>query len=279
MDTSATVHVTNIENEITEILAANTGNKAFALALERARSGPDLVRLLGRYIHFNSIFSCGVSALAGRIGACQKLFRDPGEQEDSLLGDRSAEIAAQIFFAAIDEFGDRSLKQRGTHRSLAQATLRGAAQFFGISARELTRSKLLNEGTLRAIAEVRHGYCLEGDLDDRRLLRGIGFHISSETLADEEFRILDEVLRRRFPELVRYLGGTSVGVNGFQLPGYHWIRIHTTVEVEHSNAAFRAAELALQYYAGPADRERIKEWILKGVQEFSELQARFMSSL
>lgn len=279
MDAIFTAHAVEVENYISGILATNTGNKTFASALERAVTGPDLVRLLARYIHFNSIFSCGVAALAGRVGASQKLFRDPEDQEDSLIGDRSAEIGAQIFFAAIDEFGDRSLKQRGTHRSLAQATLRGAAHFLGIDVGEVTRSNLLNEGTYQAMSEVENGYVLAGEADPHRLLYGIGFHIASETLADEEFRLLDESLQRRFPQLVSYLKGTSVAVNGFQLPGYHWIRVHTTVEVEHSNAAFRAAELALQYYTGPENQQQIKEWILEGVHGFSELQAHFMSSL
>lgn len=273
------VRSASLEHEIAEVLAVNTGNKIFSEKLEQVATGHDLLRILGRYIHFNSVFSCGVAALAAKLGVRQDLFRDRSEPADSLVADRSAELGAQVFFAAIDEFGDRSLKQRGTHRSLAQATLCGVARFLGISTEELTSSRLLNEGTHQALAEVLDGYCLEGACEQRRLLSGIGFHIASEMLADEEFRLLDEFFRRRFPQMVDHLEGSHVAVNGFRLPGYHWIRIHTTVEVEHSNAAFKAADLALQYYAGPENHEQATAWILKGVKGFSELQGRFMNSL
>ena len=41
------------------------------------------------------------------------------------LADRAAEVASDFFYAAIDEFDDRSTPWRDTHRTLAQATLKG----------------------------------------------------------------------------------------------------------------------------------------------------------
>ena len=279
METALEIQRAEVAADIAALVAAHPGNQYFLDALEHVAGGRDLLYLLARYIHFNSIFSCGVATLAGRIGVRQDLFRDPNEPSGSLFGDRSAEVGSQIFFAAIDEFGDHTLARRGTHRSLAQATLRGAVQFFAMDEKEMRGPSLINDATRETMAQVEYGYGMTGDLDERRLLYGIGFHIASETLADEEFCILDAALRRRFPELVGWLEDTQIGINGFQLPGYHWIRIHTTVEAEHSNAAFNAAELALKYYAGAHTSEGLKSWILDGFRGFSDAQTCFMSGL
>src|ERR1700682_4788660 len=92
---------------------SHSGNKAFAAALERVANGYELLAALGRYVHFNSNFGCGVAHLAGQLGVRRDLFRDRAEPVEA-LADRSSEVASYIFFAAIDEFGERSLSSRGT---------------------------------------------------------------------------------------------------------------------------------------------------------------------
>ena len=260
-----------------EVLGRGKGNRVFEAVLAGVTSAA-LPFVLGRYIQFNSVFGAGVAGLAGQIGVRQELFRDPGE-ECAPLADRSCEVAAEIFYAAIDEFGDHTGSRRGTHRSIAQATLRGVSEFVGCGTAEMNAAGFVNPGTWEAIEGVREGYGLRGPVSDERLLRAIGFHVASETLADREFCLLDEQLRRRFPDMVRWLEAASIAVGGASFPGYLWVRIHTTAEAEHSLAAFTAVDKAVRYYAGPGGRERAFGWIRDGVDEFAALQNDFMNQL
>ena len=83
-----------------------------------------LLSVLGRYIQFNSAFGPGLANLAGEIAARQGLFRDADEPV-RILADRAAEVGADFFYAAVDEFDDRATPWRDTHRTLAQATVKG----------------------------------------------------------------------------------------------------------------------------------------------------------
>jgi hypothetical protein len=264
--------------DLQRILSAHRGNASFAAALERAASGEDLLRVLGRYVHFNSVFGAGVANLAGELAVRQDLFRDPAEPA-ATLGDRSVEVAAAVFFAAIDEFGDRSTPRRNTHRSLTQATLRAAGEYFGYRGTALDDVAGPDQATLAAIKQVCDGYGLDRDVEEPDLLRGLGFHMSSEILADEEFRLLDRSLRNHHPELVNYLQQAEVEVAGDRRPAYFWIQIHTTVEADHFDFAARAANLALCYYSGQETPTRVKDCILGGFRDFAASQAEFMEAL
>src|SRR6185436_19885119 len=122
-----------------------------------------------------------------------------------LAADRAAEVAADFFYAAVDEFDDRATPWRDTHRTLAQATLKGAGSFFGHSASDLNDVLRLNPATRTAMARVWEGYGVGAKLEDARLFGGMGFHTGSEILADQEFVILDRHLREKRPELVEAL--------------------------------------------------------------------------
>ena len=93
------------ESELKEIVATGSGNRLFAQNLNSLASSNDLLRALSCYICFNSVFGSGVANLAGETAARQDLFRDP-EEVVEIIADRSIEVAADIFFAAIEEFGD-----------------------------------------------------------------------------------------------------------------------------------------------------------------------------
>src|SRR6185295_4655061 len=147
----------------------------------------------------NSIFGSGVANLAGEIGARQNLFRDADEPA-ALIADRSVEVAAPFFFAAIDEFGGAG--HRSTHRTLAQATLKGAGCFLGYDGATLNRLAEPNLRTLTAMDKVRAGYAINQQVGEQELFRAIGFHIGSEVLADEEFNLLDGFLRAEYADLV-----------------------------------------------------------------------------
>lgn len=259
-------------------LAARDGVGLLGRALRRVSDGDQLLRVLGRYIQFNSVFGSGVANLSGEVGARQDLFRDPSEATE-VAADRSADVAAEIFSAAIDEFGGCSATRRSTHRALAQATLKAAAEYFGHQWGALDDAVRVNEATRAAVEKVRDGYGINQSLDERKLMRAIGFHIGSELLADEEFRLLDGYLRAEYPELVTYLERTRVGVNGDSCPAYLWISVHTTVEAEHFADALAGANNALRFYAGAHDPREVKGWVLEGFAEFAAVQAEFMEGL
>src|ERR1700730_13705468 len=264
--------------DVEPILQEHKGNRLFASALEQTIGNDQLLRLLSRYIFFNSVFGSGVANLAGEIASRQDLFRDADETID-IAADRSVEVAAEIFFAAIDEFGGNSSIRRSTHRSLAQATLKAVGSFFRLSAAELNKVARPSASTQLALREVRDGYRINQTVDEPKLFRGIGFHIGSEVLADQELNMLDKFLRANYPTLVEYLRKTKVLINGAENGSYVWIQVHTSVEADHFNAAVAGANLALRYYAGTEKQACIKSWILQGIKEFGRTQTEFMKSL
>jgi len=263
-------------SDLEHVLASHSGNSIFEQALGRITNGEQLLRTLSDYIYFNSIFGSGVANLAGEIGARQNLFRDADEPA-ALIADRSVEVAAPFFFAAIDEFGGAG--HRSTHRTLAQATLKGAGCFLGYEGANLNRLAEPNLRTLTAMDKVRAGYAINQQVGEQELFRAIGFHIGSEVLADEEFNLLDGFLRAEYADLVEHLMRVRVSINGVEVSSYHWIQIHTTVEADHFDAALKGANLALRYYVGAESPVRIKQWILDGFTEFAATQTAFMNGL
>jgi hypothetical protein len=266
------------KSDLEPILATHPGNRALAQALEKIGGGEQLLRALGRYIQFNSVFGGGVANLAGEIAVRQDLFRDP-EEVVQILADRSVEVAADIFFAAVDEFDDRATNQRDTHRTLAQATLKAVGRYFGHEAAGLDPLVRPNESTRTAMREVRGGYGISQPVDEKKLFQAIGFHMGSEILADEEFQVIDRFLHARHPDLVAHLESTEVTINGVSHRAYFWIKIHTSVEADHFAFAVKGANQGLRYYAGPESAAKAKGWIIDGFREFAAVQAAFMAGL
>lgn len=264
--------------EIEPLVEANHGNRIFRRTLAKAADGRELLRVIGRYVYFNSVFGGGVANLAGEIAVRQYLFQDQ-EEEISAVKDRSVQIAAAIFFAAIDEFGDTSTVSRFTHRALAQATLKGIGQFYGFPSGEIDELVKPSVAIEESITRVKQGYLLNQVVDERKLFRALGFHISSEILADEEFNIMDIVLRKKHPELVEHLKKSRVNIAHSVHPPYAWIQIHTTVEMGHFQFAALSANKAMQYYHGPMKGAEVKGLIFDGFKEFSEVQTFCMNHL
>jgi hypothetical protein len=236
-------------------------------ALDSIHSNQPLLDCLTRYVQFNAVFGSGVASLAGAIGSRRDLFRDPTDTV-AALADRSTEIAASIFYAAIDEFGG-SKGRYPTHRVMARDFLKAVALHSGCSLSSACDSEPFS-------AAVAEGYGIGRSLDDGSLFAAIGFHIGSESLADEEFRILDEFLRSRFAGLVRCVeqdrttGGHAA---------YLWVQAHTKIEVDHFESALRGANRAIEFYAGSAEPPSVRNKILDGVRQFAALQADFMRIL
>ena len=266
------------QSDIDPITLAFSGAERLANVLGEIRSPLQLLTAMGRYIQFNSIFAAGVAALAGHIASQGALFRDPDDPGE-LFSDRSSEVAAFIFSAAIDEFGDRVGGQRTGHRSLAQASLKGIGSFFGYSATVLSESIVLNDATRRAIRKVGGGYGIGRYVKPEALFRGIGFHLGSEFLAGEEFSVLNDFLRKSYPDLLEFLSKTCSVIAGVRCPSHLWLTIHAEIETEHYQMALVAANLAIRYAGAVEEGQHSREWILDGFGGFARLQAEFIDRL
>lgn len=266
------------KSDLEPIIARHQSGGAFSRVLDQVQSPADLIRVLACYIHFNATFGGGVANLAGETAIRQNLFRT-ADEEVKLIADRSAEVASDIFFAAIDEFDDRATFHRDTHRSLAQATLKATGAFFGYTPQALDRLIWINDATTGAIRQVQEGYCVNRSVTEDTLFQAIGFHIGSEILADDEFNVFDRFLRNRYAELVTHLENSKVEIDGVKHAAYYWVHVHTSVEADHFGAAVKAANRSLRYYAGGENTATVKEWIIEGFGKFAEVQGRFMDGL
>lgn len=265
------------ESDLKPVLEGHAGNRMLDNALRGVESGHGMIRLIGQYTLFNSVFGGGVANLAGEIAERQDMFGDNAE-EISSLSDRSAFVAARIFAASVPEFGGENCGY--THRSLAQATLKGLAQFFELSPGIVNDALVVTPALTDAIAGVQYGYGSNRELDEIDLFRGIGFHMGSECLADDEFNIIDQVLGEKWAKLVSFLESTNVSVGGeIPHPAYEWVKIHTTVEADHFRFALEGVNLALQYYRGQHSQEEVTAAIIDGFVEFARVQLRFMEFL
>jgi hypothetical protein len=265
--------------DLQPVLVSHRGNAALQAAVEQAVDRPDaLLSVLGRYIQFNGAFGPGLANLAGEVAARRELFRDRDEPV-RILQDRACDVASDFFHAAVDEFDDRATPWRDTHRTLAQATLKGLGRFFGYEPAQLNDVLRINAATDEAMRRVQEGYGLGAALGEERLFRGMGFHTGSEVLADEEFTIIDRALRAKRPDLVKGLEGMKVEILGSAHNAYYWIFIHTSVEADHFDAAVKGVNKALRFYAGAEPLQRVKAWILAGFRDFAEVQQAFMSHL
>lgn len=268
--------------DLAPVLDTHRGEDALRAAVESAcaPAAPPfvLLSLLGRFIQFNSAFGAGLANLAGEIAARQALFQDPDEPV-RILADRASEVAADFFYAAVDEFDDRLTPWRDTHRTLAQATLKGLGAHLGYAPSALNDVIRINDATEAARAAVWEGYGIGARLDERRLFSAMGFHAGSEVLADHEFTVIDQCLRARRADLVQALEAMKVEVLGQKHDAYYWIRIHTSVEAEHFEAALAGVNKALRFYAGGEAKGTVKGWILDGFTRFAAVQGRFMESL
>jgi hypothetical protein len=264
--------------DLQPVLAVHQGAEALRVAVDGAGTPPHFLSVVARYIQFNSAFGPGLANLAGEIAARQGLFQDKDEPV-RILADRAAEVAADFFYAAVDEFDDRATPWRDTHRTLAQATLKGMGAFYGYSPVQLNDVLNVNPATEDAMDLVWEGYGVGANLEEARLFRAMGFHTGSEILADQEFVVLDKALRAKRADLVSALEKMKVPMLGERHNAYYWIRIHTGVEAEHFDAALKGVNNAMRFYAGRDSVATVKGWILEGFRTFADVQAEFMARL
>ncbi|MHC0449138.1 MAG: hypothetical protein ACRY3E_03460, partial [Candidatus Lariskella arthropodorum] len=230
---------------------------------------------LHRYTIFNGDFAGGVSNLAGAFHIRGDLFGQSHEPI-SACSDVSAQIASHIFFAAEDEYACRYNKERVTHRCLGQFLLKETVKYFNINSDEFLTDYTLNSQTKKTLEHVKLGYKVNRINKEIDLYHGLGFHLGSEILADEEFNLIDQYLEKKFTSLVTHLKGTY---NGRGQDAYRWIKLHTYAEEEHFDISVKAANIALDNYRGPMRKQEVYDNILQGFGEFADLQQYFFTNI
>ena len=242
--------------------------------------GPALLRFIGRYISWNGWFGGGVSELAAKIARGRDLFVDP-QEPIAACADRSNHVGSYIFDAARDEFDDSATPYRDTHRTLAQATIRGVAEYYGLV--ERADELLAEPAWLTALnRRVGEGYGLGTPDTPEAVFGAMGYHMGSEILADEEFTILDKTLRERKPKLVDHLLQHRVRVADAEHAAYYWIGIHSGlgggVEMEHFEWALGGVREGLRFVE--ADRRAaLREAAMAGFRAFAADHTEFFEKV
>ena len=106
-----------------------------------------------------------------------------------ILADRAAEVAADFFYAAVDEFDDRAhaLARHAPHARPGHA--QGHGRVLRLHARRSSTTSSASTPPPRTpSARVWEGYGVGAALDEARLFRAMGFHTGSEVLADAGVR-------------------------------------------------------------------------------------------
>ncbi len=263
--------------EVAPAIAGFGSSATFKRRLEENAHRPELLQVVGRFIHFCSVFGGCQASFAGELAVRQDLFRDLDEPD--AVADNSVDVAAGVFFGAIDEFGDREDPNRRTHRALAQATLKGLARYYLCDDTRLRQLIVEHAPTRVAITGALSGYGVNQVMDTKKVFNALGFHLGTEILADQEFNTLHDFFREHRPDLVAYLQDNEVRINGRVMPAYFWISRHSIADAEHFDAAVESANLALRYHVPTTQQAQAKAWILAGVSEIAKLAADFMNAV
>ena len=231
-----------------------------------------------RYTRWNGYAGALVAKLSGNIGESQDLFLDPNEP-DRAQAVRGMDVAGHVLDATVDEHLDKG--HRVPHRTLAQAMRKATADYAGLP---LPERNALSEPPAWLQDVVARTFVCYGSIahDAEALIRSIGTHIASESMADREYAIIDRVFRaeRHHEGFYKYLRDRDfrVELGGKLVHAYAWITIHATfesqgVEAEHLAEAMKALELAARFR--PESREHILELAREGYRSFAEIQRDF----
>ncbi|HEV8693690.1 MAG TPA: hypothetical protein VGQ93_05795, partial [Lysobacter sp.] len=186
--------------------------------------------------------------------------------------------------AARDEFDDRDTVHRDTHRCLAQSMLKGSIDF---ERRQRAIDDAVLAGLLRdpewlSVLNERVAAGYGNGAPDRldAIFAGIGYHLGSELLADQEFSIIDRTLRELASPLVAYLQESRVNIAGQEHRAYQWIAIHSGhgggAEADHFEWATQGARLAFRFV--PAERhDALHESLHQGFRDFARDHREFFT--
>ncbi len=233
-----------------------------------------------RYSYFNGYASASVARLASSIGLSRYLFSN-SELLVTEEADRGMEISAKVMTAAADEGANDS----PVHRALAQLTVKTVGDYAGLSADERNALSPVPMW-LREISEavIANYQGIPGDVAS--LVKAMGFHLASEMLGDQEYTLLDMVIRHENRDVGfdAYLRNEAkpVKIGSHRYTPWSWILIHSQyggsgVEVEHFECGLDALNLAARFRS--ESEAQMKSWALEGFGEFVELQQRMFREL
>ena len=264
--------------EVVSIVEAHYSSREMRAILERiADDAQALLTFMGRFFQYAAAFSVGQAALASQVAARKDLFKVSGEV--GVFADASMSVGRGIFFGAIDEFGDREIGGQHTHRALALATLKGMAAHFDYDLSRLSDRVLSHAPTTEAIAKVSRYYGVNVAIDEARLFRGIGFHLGTEVLGEDENRVFDAFFSSRLPALMASLGRATVRLNNVAVPADVWFKRHIVAEADHFAAGIDSANLAFEHYSGRSSRTQLRHWVAEGIQAVASVQRDVMRTI
>lgn len=237
----------------------------------------ELLRFFAYYASWNGYFANGVSSLTSLIGNSKDLFREAGFPR--AVSDRSNYIASFFFDAARDEYDDHINPVRDSHRCMAQASLICMKDHLGVSNALLDEDepaslKAVNEGVLAGYT----GLACAGKAAPAQAFFAMGYHLGSELLADREFSLIDEYLRREHDPLVQHLMRSTVALAGGMHRCYAWVGVHSGhgggVEADHFDRAAEGARNGLRFLSVGTTTEAL-EALVQGFRSFDIDHGRF----
>jgi hypothetical protein len=245
--------------------------------LSRLTDGRDVLRFFVHYASWNGCFANGVATLTSMIGNNRDLFLEPGFPR--AVADRSNFIAGYFFDAARDEYDDHINPSRDSHRCMAQASLISMKDFFGLGDEALEEGEPPELGIVNS--RVMEGYSGAAVIEKGRVAQAfyaMGYHLGSELLADREFSLIDEYLRKHQNALVQHLMRSTITLAGTQHRCYAWVGVHSGhgggVEADHFDHAAQGARHAIQYLTQGSADEAMNS-LMMGFRAFEADHARF----
>lgn len=255
-------------------------NQVMKSTCQAAIASPELMHLfMQRFVRYSAAYSHSVPALCSTIGKSQQ-FLDPAATIPG-NADRSMDVAAKVFSAAIEEFRDP--RTGVSHRTLAFTLLDTLADYAGLSAAAVERAAIAESWLADRVAAVQA--CYRADPENLAdMVRAMGFHAAAETVGGNEFSIINAVLfssqrQGRFGQFIRR---QKVRFEAGVVSPWYWIVIHGTaategVELGHADDAIQALNQAVRYSA--ASEGEVIAWAGQGIRQLAAIQTQFFTRL
>ena len=220
------------------------------------------------YVYFNNRFASGVISLASNIHA--SLAFDDHNEKGSI-------IAANIYAACDHEYHEHINGKDYTHAQLSKFFLSNLDRcIFGMNSYARPNAFGISD-EIKAIANkvstLYQMYMTKSEIetkDYKRLAQGLGFHMASEHMASSEYYTITRLAQFQFTSLYNKMQKPTDDVRFDKIEPWHWVGIHSTVEIEHFAAG-------LQSYRD-SDGLFKKEDVLEGIELFTTLSTEFMTT-
>ena len=261
-------------------LSVDAINQVMKSTCQEAIATPELMHLfMQRFVRYSAAYSHSVPRLCSTIGKSQG-FLDPLAIIPS-NADRSMDVAAKAFSAAIEEFCDP--RTGVSHRTLAFALLDKMAEYADLSAAAVERIAQTGDWLTEMVASVQG--CYEADPNSLAdMVRAMGVHAAAETIGGNEFSIINAVFfsSQRQGSFGKFIKQQKVRFDGGVVSPWYWIVIHGTaategVELGHADDAIQALNAAVRY--SPASEAQVIAWAGQGIRQLAALQTRFFTQV